>query len=415
MQGQGRDEQARSSEQRTDEEVLVSELSTHDVLLGRGTGPNENQGNKILRSLVAQFQEEYDQAQSRKGRHDVAMQTLQEIKKSEGRFLERASLGSSGEDDDGGGAVHYVMVGDKKAICKIKQAFRYNIQTNKHAKRNWGESLHQEEFHDNKRRRLSSSPAAAGGIAGAGSGAGSDGAAAAAAFSGEHHLPAHHRYRTVAPPSTHRLDLGQPFPQHHPFAIGHGLLRDPIITPELARIEQRLGVGIGAAGIGAARSIMAQHHHTSRPPLYGMVQPSAYEQASLAAASRIPLGGMGPFHSSLASTQSFAGALSPLHYPLTITAAAPAPAIPSWLRMPAGLPPTNQQLRLARDLLLQSSVHHPGTAAAHRPFLAGVELVRNEAGRPSEIRSNDDAEDGRGEESRLAKRYAYDSHFPRSF
>jgi hypothetical protein len=181
MQGQDlhEDETAGSSVEKAGnkEQLLVSELSDHDVLLGRGTGPNEHQGNKMLRSLVAKFQKEYNPSPSRKGRQDVARMTLQKIKKNKGRFLERASasalLGSSssGEDDQDnrgdGPVVYYLVVDDNKAITKIKQAFRYNmdIQTPKYiAKRMFGESslLFQEEVKDHKRTRLSvpaSSPA----------------------------------------------------------------------------------------------------------------------------------------------------------------------------------------------------------------------------------------------------------------
>ena len=121
-QDQDEDETVSSEQNKADEEVIVSEVTVHDVLLGRGTGPNEHQGNKDLRSIVAKFQEEYDTSLSRKGRHHVAMKTLQEIKNKEGRFLERASSleSSSGEDEDNG-SVHYLQVNEKKAINKIKQ------------------------------------------------------------------------------------------------------------------------------------------------------------------------------------------------------------------------------------------------------------------------------------------------------
>jgi hypothetical protein len=415
MPGQDQDDETGSSEEKADE-VLVTELSPHDVLLGRGTGPNEHQGNKILRSLVAKFQEEYDTSKSRKGRHDVAMKTLQEIKKNEGRFLDRAaSLESSSGEDEDRGPEHYLLVDDKKAINKIKQAFRYNIQTTKYSKRDLGESL-QEEFHDNKRIRLLAPASPAGGRGGF-----------EGASSGELPLPAHHNYRTTVAPNIHPLGLEQQFLQRHPFVRGQGLIRDPIPPSQLARLDQRSINTAGLArldqrlgvGIGAARSMMEfpHHQHASRPSLYAGLgqQPLAYE-ASLAA-SRIPLGGVGPFLSSLASTQSF-GARSPHgHYPLTI---ASAPVAPSWLRIPAALPPTNHQLRgLARDILLPPSAVHP-LAAAYRPFLSAAELVpdrRESASRPSEVRSrppsevrsNDDAVD-RGEEYRIQRisRSAYD-------
>jgi hypothetical protein len=432
------DETVSSEQNKADEESIVLELFAHDVLLGRGTGPNEHQGNKILRSIVAKFQEEYDTSPSRKGRHDVAIKTLEEIKKNQGRFLERAaSLESSSGEDEDKGSVRYLQVNDKKAINKIKQAFRYNIQTTKYAKRGLGESL-QEEFHDNKRSRLLM-PALPAALAGGG---GFDGASSGehlpayhVSSGGEHlpahhnygeHLPAHHsNYSTTVAPNPHQLDMvGQQLLRNLPFAIGHGIIRDPIppsqlarleqlsiITPGLAGLDQRLGVG----SIGSARSMMEYPHLTSRAPLYGMVQQEQQQQqqraayeASLAASS-ITMGGVSPFLSSLASTQSF-GARSPHHYPLNI---ASAPVTPAWLRIPpAVLPPANQQLRLARDILLPPNAVHP-LAAAYRPFLAGPEVVadRRETVRPSEIRSNTDAEDV-GEEYRIA-RSAYDSHYGR--
>ena len=404
-QDQDEDETVSSEQNKADEEVIVSEVTVHDVLLGRGTGPNEHQGNKDLRSIVAKFQEEYDTSLSRKGRHHVAMKTLQEIKNKEGRFLERASSleSSSGEDEDNG-SVHYLQVNEKKAINKIKQAFRYNIQTTKYAKRGLGESL-QEEFHDNKRLRL-------------GGGGGFD-----AASSGEH-LPVDHNYRTAFAPSTHRLDnmVEQRLLQHNLFTGGQSLIRDPIpplqlarlldqrstTTPGLDRLDQRPGVD----SIGAARSMMEyQQQHTSRPAsLYGMVQQrSAYESAL--AASRITMGGVGPFLSSLASAPSV-GARSQPHYPVTV---ASAPITPAWLRMPpVVLPPANHQLHLTRNILLPPNLVQPLAAVCH-PLLGGrpeLDPSRRQAVRPSEIQSNADAENV-GEEYRI-KRSAYDgSHCSR--
>jgi hypothetical protein len=408
-------EKAGNEQQEQDDKELVSELFSHDVLLGRGTGPNEHQGNKHLRSIVAKFQKDYDKSPSRKGRHEVAMKTLREIKKNKGRFLERAASANAGaandEDSSTGNPVYYFVVDDKKAINKIKQAFRYNIQTTKYTKRMFGESL-QEEFHDNKRTRLSEPTASS--PAGIGGGIGFDGVCGTGLLGSNAHAA---NYRTNTHPS---LSMGQQFLQHHQHAAfargnGAGLIRDPIPPSQLARLDQGLARLdqrlVAGGGIGAARSMMEYHHaaRQQQPLLYaaGLVggpQPSSYEQASaLAAASRIaPLGaaGVSPFLSSLGGG---GGVRSPLrgHYPLG-PSSPPGVNTRMFARMPG---PTNEQLLLARDILLPPSaaavLHRPSLAAAyHRPLFTSPlsepiipdrRAVESSSARPSDIRSLDDA------------------------
>jgi hypothetical protein len=75
------------------EAMLLRDLGPHDVLLGRGTGPNENQGNRLFRDEVRKGEDEYcRQSQSRVAKDLVVLQTIEAVRERGGRFVRRVRL-----------------------------------------------------------------------------------------------------------------------------------------------------------------------------------------------------------------------------------------------------------------------------------------------------------------------------------
>jgi hypothetical protein len=72
------------------EVMLLTELGPYDVLLGRGTGPNENQGNRYFRDEVRKGEDEYcRQSQSRVAKDLVVLHTIEAVRERGGRFVRR--------------------------------------------------------------------------------------------------------------------------------------------------------------------------------------------------------------------------------------------------------------------------------------------------------------------------------------
>jgi hypothetical protein len=102
----------------------VTEIREFDVLLGRGTGPNNNQGNVVFRIAVEESKASYTATSSRKAKNRIVRETVQSVKSKNGRFLSKLKkyeikrLGLTQK-------VVYEVVEDSTAIEKTKQALRY--------------------------------------------------------------------------------------------------------------------------------------------------------------------------------------------------------------------------------------------------------------------------------------------------
>jgi hypothetical protein len=97
----------------------IDELKDNDILLGRGTGPNEH--NKFFRSLIAKNKGAYSAAKTRKERAIVIKDTITAIKNKNGRFLKKYKMISGNQN--------FVVIDDLSVIrAKTKQAFRYCIE-----------------------------------------------------------------------------------------------------------------------------------------------------------------------------------------------------------------------------------------------------------------------------------------------
>jgi hypothetical protein len=106
----------------SEESSQLMELTDQDVLLGRGTGPNECQGNIRFRALVRQVLQRADLSKL-DGRLKalLAKEILDSVKSRNGRFL-RANF------QEATGRRSYVEVPNAMALDKIKQSFRHQLR-----------------------------------------------------------------------------------------------------------------------------------------------------------------------------------------------------------------------------------------------------------------------------------------------
>lgn len=117
---------AKSESGLTTSSQFISVLSEHDVLLGRGTGPNEARGNIKFRSYVRKAIQSMNLNEldgKRKAR--IAKEIFDLVKSNNGRFVKVAPTSSSGPN---GSRRTYVFVPDAVALDKIKQSFRHQIR-----------------------------------------------------------------------------------------------------------------------------------------------------------------------------------------------------------------------------------------------------------------------------------------------
>mmetsp|Transcript_8356 Transcript_8356/g.24053 ORF Transcript_8356/g.24053 Transcript_8356/m.24053 type:complete len:562 (-) Transcript_8356:64-1749(-) len=122
------------------------ELNQNDVLLGRGTGANDHQGNIDFRTLIKQTQAEYTSAKVRGEKTRIARRVIATVQKQfGGRFLRKLTPGearkvpgssgnSVGNEAEAGTppakSIFAVVVDDNTLVQKTKQAFRHLIRQN---------------------------------------------------------------------------------------------------------------------------------------------------------------------------------------------------------------------------------------------------------------------------------------------
>jgi hypothetical protein len=68
---------------------VIKDLNETDVLLGRGTGPSEHNGNRTFRYLIAKRTNEFNSTDNMPTKSRIAEQVVQDINAKDGRFLRR--------------------------------------------------------------------------------------------------------------------------------------------------------------------------------------------------------------------------------------------------------------------------------------------------------------------------------------
>jgi hypothetical protein len=104
--------------------VVVVDYHQQDVLLGRGTGPNEHQGNRFYRDLAKQKSEEYLSCTGRSGKDLLVMEIIQAVWARGGRFLKKHEKGRHPRGP--GDSCTVYEVADKATVLeKTRQVFQY--------------------------------------------------------------------------------------------------------------------------------------------------------------------------------------------------------------------------------------------------------------------------------------------------
>jgi hypothetical protein len=120
--------------------LFQTRLGNNDVLLGRGTGPNEHEGNKTFRVMAADLLKRVDGASNHISKFDLARELVAMVHSKKGRFvrkLTRDEVTAVARDafktsDKKLVKRHYlrglyVVVPEDVAIEKAKQSFRHQL------------------------------------------------------------------------------------------------------------------------------------------------------------------------------------------------------------------------------------------------------------------------------------------------
>jgi hypothetical protein len=104
----------------------VTELRPTDVLFGRGSGPNDHEGNIRFRQRVADRKDEYLATNHRMTKSKIAKEIVDSVLNENGRFLRKADEEETASLAVPDGVDVYVMVDDVTITEKAKQALRQN-------------------------------------------------------------------------------------------------------------------------------------------------------------------------------------------------------------------------------------------------------------------------------------------------
>jgi len=115
---------ARTTE--TTEVGLVTKLTKHDVLMGRGAPSAEYEGNSRLRQIVTGRRIDYVNAPKRKDKHRIAVEIIETVYKNEGRFLRRVEDGGKLKESglQANDAAWELVTDRTELLSKVKQLLR---------------------------------------------------------------------------------------------------------------------------------------------------------------------------------------------------------------------------------------------------------------------------------------------------
>jgi hypothetical protein len=104
---------------------FMTELGKDDVLLGRGTGPNEHEGNVRFRILVSEIAKSTDWTREDNTKAKLARKVIATIEARGGRFVRKHTRGEAISMGKGGSANLFMVVPYQVAVDKTKQSFRH--------------------------------------------------------------------------------------------------------------------------------------------------------------------------------------------------------------------------------------------------------------------------------------------------
>ena len=91
-------QQEQQQEQHSSSNTTTAQFLDHDVILGKGTGPNKHAGNIAFRQMVAERREDYLET-PRQFKTQIAQDIVDLVHRRGGRFLQRFGGDGSGGDD----------------------------------------------------------------------------------------------------------------------------------------------------------------------------------------------------------------------------------------------------------------------------------------------------------------------------
>lgn len=104
----------------------VTELNEHDIILGRGSGPNDRQGNINFRLLCKERKIAYIEAKSRDEKGRIAADIVKTVHDRGGRFLKKLSPEQAKSAGFQRGEVVYELADEQPILEKTKQTLRQN-------------------------------------------------------------------------------------------------------------------------------------------------------------------------------------------------------------------------------------------------------------------------------------------------
>ncbi|CAB9496159.1 expressed unknown protein [Seminavis robusta] len=109
----------------------ITELNAMDVLFGRGSGPNDHEGNIRFRHLVAERKQEYLATNHRQTKAKIAREIVNKILDDRGRFLKKVEHFEARRLGIPKGVDAWIIVDDDTVMEKAKQALRQNTAKEK--------------------------------------------------------------------------------------------------------------------------------------------------------------------------------------------------------------------------------------------------------------------------------------------
>ncbi|KAL3909760.1 MAG: hypothetical protein SGILL_007959, partial [Bacillariaceae sp.] len=116
----------------------VTDVTSEDVLFGRGSGPNDHEGNIQFRELVATRKQEYMATNHRQTKATIAKDIVDAVFSAGGRFLKKLEPNEALKlnlvtEDNMHSVDYYQVVGDDTIMEKAKQALRQNRNREDHS------------------------------------------------------------------------------------------------------------------------------------------------------------------------------------------------------------------------------------------------------------------------------------------
>jgi len=108
------------------QDKYILELGDHDVLCGRGSGPNDRRGNIEFRNLIMLRKVDYLSAPTRDAKGKIAKSIVETVRMRGGRFVRKLNAAEVEKAGFAKGTAVYEMADEPTVLEKAKQTLRQN-------------------------------------------------------------------------------------------------------------------------------------------------------------------------------------------------------------------------------------------------------------------------------------------------